>query len=132
MSEEPKEQWSWIKWIKGHISITRYGKDIGTIIRIAIIIVLGFALFLGVAAIKNKLFPKKSASESKHVDKSTIASNEGTITQEDSHETVNVVHNHSPLEGGLLGLVFGSKDQTVREDNCSNSPPNAKIEVKRV
>lgn len=111
-----EDDWSWLKWIKGHVSIKRYGKDIGTLIRLAIIVAVGFILFWGFITVKSMLFPKKPLMASEHVDRSKIESNQGTINQTDSHSTESVTHNHMPFENGLLGAIFGSKDQVVKED----------------
>ncbi len=111
------EEWSWWLWLKGHFSIKRYGKDIGTLIRFAIIAVVAITLIYGVVSLKRMLLPKQHETTQKNVDKSKIESNNGTINQSDNHATETVIHNHSPLENGLLGLIFGSKDQTIKEEN---------------
>lgn len=54
-------------------------------------------------------------SKPAHSQESTIAGNTGTVTQTDSHESSQVVHNHMPLENGLLGLFMGSKDKVLVE-----------------
>ncbi len=111
------EEWSWITWVKGHFSIKRYGKDIGTLIRFSIIGVVGVTLLYGVITLKRILIPQSPGNAQKNVDKSKIEDNSGTITQSDNHATETVVHNHMPLENGLLGFIFGAKDQTVKEEH---------------
>ena len=108
------EEWSWKRWITGFISGKRYGKDFAILIRLALLISLIFLVSLGFGKVKALLFPKES-SPTKHTDKSKIDGNSGSISQVDSHSTSSVVHNHSPLENGILGAIFGSKDQVIKE-----------------
>lgn len=55
MSTEPFDG---VKWIKGFFDLTRWTKDLATLLRILVWFIVAFALLVGTVKIKNWLFPK--------------------------------------------------------------------------
>ena len=100
-----KEPWSWAKFLKGPFDGKNYAKAIVIGICMLIILTIGYSLY----KLFNPMLKHSDTSSSK------ISHNQGTITTEDSHATSSVIHNHSPLENGILGAIFGSKDQVIKE-----------------
>jgi len=108
------EEWSWRRWAGGFASGRRYGKDFAILLRLLILVTVICLVAIGIWKVKQLLIGDQVKAQA-HNSASPIRDNSGTIHQKDNHSTNTVVHNHSPLENGILGLIFGSKDHVVKE-----------------
>ena len=57
------EQWSWHKWFGGFIEGRRYGKDMAILLRLALLLVIGYLIVMGTIWTKDKLFGVKQKSQ---------------------------------------------------------------------
>ena len=53
------EAWSWRKWFGGFIEGRRYGKDMAILLRLAVLLVVGYFIVMGVMWTKDKFFGEK-------------------------------------------------------------------------
>lgn len=106
--QQPKEQWSWLKFIKGPFDGKNYAKAIVMLICMSVIITI-----IGAVAYTAWTFIIKPRQTHQQTNDTRIGGNVGELITSDNHSTTNESHYHFPLSDLF---TFGSKAKKVSDD----------------